>query len=92
MNIRSKDVHELVDQCRRWAKMEMRSQSTDEVVQQIEHFVEEFDYLSHEYMICSAWCRLAAGYLRGEDVPESIYPAEDEDPNDTFRWQQWRVQ
>lgn len=39
----------------------------------------------------AAWCRLAGGLLRGEDVPDSIHPPDDEDPADTARWQKWRV-
>lgn len=43
------------------------------------------------YLEYAAWCRLAAGLLRGQDVPDSIYPPEDEDPADTARWKKWRV-
>jgi hypothetical protein len=39
----------------------------------------------------AALCRLVAGRLRGEDVPDWIYPNKDEDPADTARWQKWRV-
>jgi hypothetical protein len=36
-------------------------------------------------------CRQMAGRLRGEDVPESIYPEPGEDPADTARWKKWRM-
>lgn len=39
----------------------------------------------------AAWLRLAAGLLRGENVPQSIHAAADEDAADTARWKKWRV-
>lgn len=39
----------------------------------------------------AAWLRLAAGLLRGEDVPRSIHTAAGEDAADTARWKKWRV-
>lgn len=91
MNIRSVNIGELADRCRSWIETEIRTQSVDEIVLQLERFEHEFDALSHDFLSCAAWCRLAVGRLRGEDVPKSIHPAEDEDPADTIRWRHWRV-
>jgi hypothetical protein len=46
---------------------------------------------ARQYAETAAWCRLAVGLLRGDDVPDSIYPAPDEDPADTARWRRWRL-
>lgn len=43
------------------------------------------------YEEAAAWCWLASGLLRGEDVPESIHAPADEDSADTARWQRWRL-
>jgi hypothetical protein len=57
----------------------------------LDEFGREFTTAVEVYQETSAWCRLAADLLRGEDVPESIHRPAGEDPADTARWQKWRV-
>jgi hypothetical protein len=57
----------------------------------LDQFSRELAETAHIYQDSAAWCRLAAGLLRGEDVPESIHVPAGEDPADTARWRRWRV-
>lgn len=57
----------------------------------LDQFGREFAETADLCRQLAAWCRLGAGLARGEDVPDSIYPEDDEDPADTARWQKWRL-
>jgi hypothetical protein len=58
---------------------------------QLDRFAQQLTDRALAYREMAAWCRLAAGLARREDVPESIHPQADEDPADTARWQKWRL-
>jgi hypothetical protein len=78
------ETFEVVERFRRWVKQEKPNQSTEEITATLDEFADTF-------MAHGAMCRLLAGAMRGEDVPDSIYPADDEDPADTARWARWRL-
>jgi hypothetical protein len=54
-------------------------------------YADDLKRAARDYTTAASWCRLTAAKMRGEDSPESIYPADDEDPADTERWWRWRV-
>jgi hypothetical protein len=57
----------------------------------LDQFSVELATFGRLYEESAAWCRLASGLLRGEDVPESTHVQAGEDPTDTIRWRRWRV-
>lgn len=58
---------------------------------QLERFSHQLAAKGRLYLESAAWCRLASGLLRGDDVPESIHAPDGEDPADAARWRKWRV-
>jgi hypothetical protein len=63
----------------------------DQTARKIDKTVEHARAAIASFEETAAWCRLAAGLLRGLDVPESIHAPVGEDPADTARWEKWRV-
>lgn len=57
----------------------------------LDQFSTELATKGRLYEESAAWCRLASGLLRGEDVPDSIHVPAGENPADTARWQKWRL-
>jgi hypothetical protein len=86
--------HELVEFLRSLPDLLSDPSHQDDVVEgalKLDQFAQELTDVELTYREMAAWCRLAAGLARGEDVPESIYPQAGEDPTDTARWQKWRL-
>lgn len=83
---------DVVREATQWLDNPRRFDAPDE--QQIriyEVFAQVYAERARRYAETAAWCRLAVGLLQGEDVPDSIYPAPDEVPEDTARWSRWRM-
>lgn len=87
-----RDAQDLIRTCRVFAEApDMDLAQVADYCTRLDQFSLELATKGRLYEESAAWCRLASGLLRGEDVPESIYTPDDEDPADTARWQQWRV-
>jgi hypothetical protein len=63
----------------------------DELADQVDTGTQDWRQVVTDCEETAAWCRLAAGLLRGEDVPESIHVPAGENRADTARWEKWRV-
>lgn len=92
------DIADLAERCRDWLSDPHRMDDHTALRRRFDQYGEEFDQaarqvteLARDMAEMAAWCRLAVGLLRGEDVPDSIHTPDDEDPVDTARWRRWRV-
>lgn len=84
------EAQDLVRQCRALMP-DPAPEETAAFAARLEEIDRELTTAGGTYLETAAWCRLASGLLRGEDVPESIHTLDDEDPADTARWRKWRV-
>jgi hypothetical protein len=85
------DPVEFVEQFGQWLADPQCTDDPSVMLRTFEDFGSRFIEYADAYTELAAWCRLAVGLLRGEDVPQSIHAPEDEDPTDTARWQKWRL-
>jgi hypothetical protein len=85
-----RSAQDLVQECR-LLKLHADPAEAAEFADRLDEFSREFATAGDLYRESATWCRLAAGLLRGEDIPESIHKPAGEDPADTARWQKWRV-
>ena len=70
---------------------EIRARTRTQWARRLDGFARDLTDMGEDCRTGAALCRLIADLLRGEDVPDWIYPSKDEDPADTVRWQKWRV-
>lgn len=85
------DPMELMNRFREYLDDPARAEDRTTMLRAYEEFLHEFTEYAEVFAEMTAWCRLAVGMLRGEDVPTSIHVPADEAPADTARWQKWRV-
>jgi hypothetical protein len=85
------EVLDMVRSLRQWLDDPRHREDFAQVEVMFDQFAQEFAEVAAACREMSAWCRLGAGLVRGEDVPESIHPKAGEDPADTARWQKWRL-
>jgi hypothetical protein len=85
-------ARDLVSQCRAFVRVPGADPAElGDFCARLEQFSRELAATAQFYEESAAWCRLAAGLLLGQDVPESIHVPAGEDPADTTRWRKWRV-
>jgi hypothetical protein len=82
---------ELLQRFRDWQDDPHHADDLAEVSWTLDQFAQEFAEVGDLCEQMAAWCRLGAGLVRGEDVPESIHRTDGEDPADTARWEKWRM-
>lgn len=85
------DLQELLDRWRGWINDPHHADDAVAAACMYEQLADGFIQFTRTFVEMAAWCRLGAGLLRGEDVPDSIHIPDDEDPADTARWQKWRM-